>query len=110
MGNLFLARMFTVALVLVGPIGHYYYSWLARTWPQRSVQIVMFKIIFDQFVISPVNITAFFFGMSALEMKNFFEAVQELREKFITIYTVSTFILFTFICIYRTNLKLMLYF
>ncbi|CAG9858047.1 unnamed protein product [Phyllotreta striolata] len=80
------ARMFAVALILMGPLSHYYYTWLATTWPQRTPKVVAWKIVFDQVAVSPLNISVFFFGMSALEMKTAYEALEEFKDKFLDIY------------------------
>ncbi|CAG9863180.1 unnamed protein product [Phyllotreta striolata] len=83
-----LTRMFLVGLVL-GPIHHYYYLWIAKKWPARTTKIITWKIGLDQFIMSPICIGAFFYGMSALENKSLRDSTVELKEKFMETYTVD---------------------
>ncbi|XP_057667450.1 mpv17-like protein 2 [Diorhabda carinulata] len=83
-----LTHMFIVGLAL-GPPHHYYYIGIAKKWPQRTTKIILWKIMLDQFVMSPLCIVAFFFGLNALEMKPLKEVVSELQNKFYTVYLVD---------------------
>lgn len=83
-----LTHMFIVGLVL-GPPHHFYYIGIAKKWPQRTTKIILWKIMLDQFVVSPLCIVAFFLGLNALEMKPLKEVVSELKSKFYTVYLVD---------------------
>lgn len=80
--------MFLVGLVALGPIHHYYYLWLARKWPSRTTKIVTWKIMLDQFVVSPICISGFFYGMGSLENKSIHEMNNEIKAKFKEVYMV----------------------
>lgn len=81
--------MFIVGLAL-GPIHHYYYVWIAEKWPARTFKIISWKIILDQFVMSPICIVSFFYGMGAMERKPMNTINTELANKFREVYVVST--------------------
>uniref|UniRef100_A0A6P7GXY6 Mpv17-like protein 2 n=1 Tax=Diabrotica virgifera virgifera TaxID=50390 RepID=A0A6P7GXY6_DIAVI len=83
-----LTRMFIVGLAL-GPIHHYYYIGIAKKWPERTTKIILWKIALDQFIMSPICIACFFFGLNALEMRPFKEAVNEFKQKFYAVYTAD---------------------
>lgn len=80
--------MFIVGLAL-GPVHHYYYVWLAKKWPARSAKIVTWKIMLDQFMMSPIFIACFFYGMGGLEKKSIGDMNKEIRDKFKEVYLVS---------------------
>ncbi|XP_067641878.1 mpv17-like protein 2 [Eurosta solidaginis] len=65
----------------VGVICHYWYMFLDRRMPGRTIGIVMKKIVLDQFICSPLYISAFFMTMGALEKKSIEETWQEMKEK-----------------------------
>ncbi|KAJ8976584.1 hypothetical protein NQ317_010749 [Molorchus minor] len=54
-----LSRMFLVGLGL-GPLHHYFYVWLAKVMPDRTISTIMKKLLIDQFIMSPLCIAAFF--------------------------------------------------
>lgn len=86
-----LARMFIVGLGL-GPIHHYYYVWLAKKWPARTSKIITWKIMLDQFVMSPICIAFFFYGMGALERKSLTNMNAEISNKFEEVYLVILYL------------------
>ncbi|CAH1154236.1 unnamed protein product [Phaedon cochleariae] len=83
-----LSRMFIVGVAL-GPLHHYYYVWLAKTWPARSAKIITWKILLDQIVMSPICIAGFFYGMGILERKSVQECSEELVDKFKEVYLLD---------------------
>lgn len=87
--NSFLVQMFIVGS-LQGPMHHFFYGWLARIMPQATVKNAMKKILWDQLVMSPACILMFFYPACLLEKKPFNEATQEIKEKFLTVYVVSS--------------------
>lgn len=72
-----------------GPMHHYFYKYLDRLLPKQNLNSVGKKILVDQFVASPLFIISFFYGMGLLEGKRYDECKEELRKKFLTVYTVS---------------------
>ncbi|XP_017462692.1 PREDICTED: mpv17-like protein 2 [Rhagoletis zephyria] len=65
----------------VGAICHYWYKFLDSRMPGRTIGIVMKKIVLDQFICSPLYISAFFLTMGALEDKSLKETWQEMKDK-----------------------------
>lgn len=88
----FIARMFIVGLAL-GPLHHYYYVWIAEKWPARTAKVITWKIMLDQFVMSPLCIATFFYGMGGLERKTIQHMNDEITNKFKEVYLVSIYIL-----------------
>lgn len=65
----------------VGVICHYWYKFLDRRMPGRTIRIVMQKIVLDQFICSPIYISAFFMTMGALEDKSIEDTWLEMKQK-----------------------------
>nr|CAD7609347.1 unnamed protein product [Timema genevievae] len=80
-------RMFLVGLA-TGPPQHIFYKVLDGCIPRRDFRSISMKILIDQLVASPMCLLIFFFGMGYLELRNYQCIVDEMKEKFITIYTV----------------------
>lgn len=80
--------MFVVGLAL-GPVYHYYYVWIAKKWPARTAKIITWKIALDQFIMSPICIAMFFYGMGYLEKKSFGDMNKEIKHKFKEVYLVN---------------------
>lgn len=83
-----IGRMFLTGL-LFGPVHHYFYAWMDKRIPHRSVKFVTQKILLDQIIMSPVCIVLFFYSMGALEGRPSKETTVEMKEKFIPIYVVD---------------------
>ncbi|XP_050296076.1 mpv17-like protein 2 [Anthonomus grandis grandis] len=83
-----MTRMFIVGIVL-GPIHHYYYLYIAKIMPKRNLSTVLTKIGLDQFVMSPICIVTFFYGMGALEMKPIQKINTEIISKFLNVYVMD---------------------
>nr|XP_023026451.1 mpv17-like protein 2 [Leptinotarsa decemlineata] len=82
-----MTRMFIVGLAF-GPVHHYYYIWLAKAYPAKTATNITWKILLDQFIMSPVCIAMFFYGMGLMEMKPVVESNKEITEKFREVYTI----------------------
>lgn len=78
-------RMFVVGLIQ-GPPHHYWYLWLDRWLPARSVRAVSLKIAADQLVAAPLFALLFFTGMSLVEKLSLSAGVDEFVDKFPLVY------------------------
>lgn len=67
--------------VVVGVICHYWYKFLDKRMPGRTIGIVMKKIVLDQLICSPLYISAFFVTMGILENKKQTEVWEEIKQK-----------------------------
>jgi hypothetical protein len=85
---MFAGRMFIVGLA-VGPAHHYYYNFINVVWPRRNMPSIGKKILADQLIASPICIVLFFYTLGLLEGKKFSDATEELKHKFVSVYTVS---------------------
>ncbi|KAF5298115.1 hypothetical protein FQA39_LY02539 [Lamprigera yunnana] len=81
-------RMFLTGL-LFGPVHHYFYMWMNRKLPHRSVPVVFKKILLDQFIMSPICIILFFYTIGALEGKPTKEVTKEMKDKFVNVYVTA---------------------
>lgn len=82
--------MFIVGTVM-GPLHHYYYTYLDKMLPYANVKTVVKKIACDQLFASPATLLCFFYGMGFLEKKTFDQCTLEVKQKFIYVYMVSMF-------------------
>lgn len=67
--------------VSVGCICHYWYLFLDKRLPGRSMQIVVKKIFLDQIICSPLYITAFFVTSGLLKGETRSEIIDEICAK-----------------------------
>lgn len=67
--------------VTVGVICHYWYLFLDRRLPGRSMQVVMKKILLDQVICSPLYITAFFITAGLLKGESGPQILEEIKAK-----------------------------
>lgn len=67
--------------VTVGVICHYWYLFLDKRLPGRSMQVVMKKILLDQVICSPLYITAFFVTAGFLKGEAGSEILNEIKAK-----------------------------
>nr|XP_022902474.1 mpv17-like protein 2 [Onthophagus taurus] len=72
-----------------GPLHHFFYTGIAKIWPQKTLQTVGKKLLADQFIMSPVCISFLFYGVGLLEGNTFRECATELQQKFLEVYTVD---------------------
>ena len=71
---------------------HWWYTWLDRVLPGRSLATCGKKILADQLIASPFFSSSFFLGVGLLEGYSFTEAWQEYKNKFLMVYLVSTWL------------------
>lgn len=75
---------------LMGPLHHYYYVYLDKLMPRADAKTAIKKIMCDQAFASPATIIFFFYGMGLLEKKTLAQSTEELKEKFLYVYMVSS--------------------
>jgi len=90
---IYVARITSVGIVL-GSIQHMFYRALDRRYPARDLQTIVKKIFIDQSICTPINIAVFIYGLGILENKTWTTMNEELKEKFMVIFTVSYLIKF----------------
>lgn len=81
-------RMFIVGAIQ-GPMHHYFYCWLDRVYRGSSGGFVTKKILYDQLVMSPACIVAFFYSAGWLEGRTTQDCTDELQKKVVRVYLVS---------------------
>lgn len=79
------AKMFVVGAAQ-GPLHHYFYGWLDRTYVGATVRTTTIKILYDQLIMSPVCLVAFFYTAGWLDAKNTGQCTDEFKSKFIRVY------------------------
>lgn len=81
-------KMFLVGTIQ-GPIHHYFYAWLDQRHVGATLKITTIKILYDQFIMSPVCIAAFFYPAGWLDGQSTAACTNELLSKFPKVYAVS---------------------
>lgn len=81
-------NMFIVGC-LSGPLNHYFYRWMDKVMPKADFVSAAKKIVLDQLLISPACYLLFFYSAGYLEKQTIQESTDEMKSKFITVYTVS---------------------
>lgn len=79
------AKMFVVGAAQ-GPMHHYFYWWLDTKYAGSSLKFTSIKILYDQFVMSPVCIAMFFYSAGWLYDQSIEHSTMELKSKFPTVY------------------------
>lgn len=79
------AKMFLVGAAQ-GPLHHYFYGWLDRKYLDATLKVTTIKILYDQFVMSPMCIILFFYSAGYAFRQTTVECTQELKAKFMTVY------------------------
>ncbi|XP_071476823.1 peroxisomal membrane protein 2-like [Diadema antillarum] len=65
-----------------GPLSHYFYAWLQKTFPGKDVPTSVKKIICDRLVFAPPYLLIFFYLLGILEGKGHAKSVQKIRETY----------------------------
>lgn len=65
----------------VGVVCHYWYKFLDKRMPGRSLTIVLKKVFWDQMICSPIVISTFFLTLGLLEQSSKEEIVAEIKSK-----------------------------
>jgi len=78
-------RMFLVGLSQ-GPPHHFWYIYLDKWLPKKTLRTVVLKILADQFIAAPFFAITFLFGMGILEDKRLSECWREFVKKFPVVY------------------------
>lgn len=73
-------KMCTTGLA-IGPCCHFWYQFLDRTFPGKALGVVMKKIVLDQIIFSPINISIFLLTLGYLEGSSIKTVGKELKEK-----------------------------
>lgn len=76
----------TAAGISVGTVCHYWYNFLDKKFPERTLKVVLKKVALDQLVCSPLYITVFFVTTCALEKTTVQEFKNELLHKWWRLY------------------------
>jgi protein Mpv17 len=70
-------------------MGHYWYDYLDRKYPTRTIHSILRKVLYDQILAAPAFNIVFIFGIHFLETQNLEEIINAIKSKFLTIYTVN---------------------
>lgn len=79
------AVMFAVGAAQ-GPLHHYFYGWLDKRYVGATMKNSSIKILYDQFIMSPVCIIMFFYSAGWMYRQTNRECAEELKSKFLTVY------------------------
>lgn len=79
------AKMFVVGAAQ-GPLHHYFYGWLDAKYVGATMKTTTIKILYDQFVMSPMCIVLFFYSAGWMYNQSTEECTRELVSKFKTVY------------------------
>lgn len=75
--------------ITVGVACHYWYKFIDRRIPGRTIGLVLRKVFWDQVIGSPINISVLFITLGFLERRNLAEIGKEMKDKFIRLYTAE---------------------
>ncbi|XP_062306094.1 mpv17-like protein 2 [Osmerus eperlanus] len=74
-------RMFAVGCSM-GPVLHYWYSWLDKIYVGKAIRTVGKKVLVDQLIASPTLGAWYFVGMSVIEGHTASKGWEEFKDKF----------------------------
>lgn len=74
-------RNMAISGMSIGILCHYWYRYLDRKLPGRTIGIVLKKVLVDQLVCSPLCIAIFFMTLAAMENTSWEEFKVEIRDK-----------------------------
>ncbi|XP_073836889.1 mpv17-like protein [Musca autumnalis] len=76
-----IGRYAVMGTVIYAPTMFQWYKWLDGTFPGTSKQIIIKKLVLDQFVLTPYLLTVFYTGMAVMEGAD--DKFLELKQKFL---------------------------
>jgi protein Mpv17 len=77
--------------ILTGPFGHYWYLFLERKFTHRSSANILKKMLCDQLIAAPIFNILFISVIHTLDGKHIRQIAEIFKDKFLTIYAVSSF-------------------
>ncbi|XP_055708093.1 mpv17-like protein 2 [Phlebotomus papatasi] len=75
--------------ITVGVVCHYWYNFIDNFLPGRSLKLVLKKVLLDQTIGSPLVISTLFITLGVLEGNSSREILDEMKQKFIRLYTAE---------------------
>lgn len=82
-------RQMSMSGLTVGIFCHNWYNFMDRTFPGRTLRIVLKKVLIDQTVASPIVIILFFATLGMLRKTSLDETFREMKDKFLRLYTAE---------------------
>jgi len=82
-------RMTFFGAAFLGPFGHLWYKLLDSKLPHTSTNSIIKKVAADQLIFGPIFNAAFLVIMPVLERKTLPEAIDNVKDKFVTVYAVE---------------------
>ncbi|XP_061396218.1 mpv17-like protein [Musca vetustissima] len=82
-----IGRYAVMGTAVYAPTLYQWYKWLDRTFPGTAKQVIIKKLVVDQFVLTPFLLTVFYTGMAVMEGAD--DKFLELRQKFIPTFEKS---------------------
>lgn len=80
-------------LVLMGPLGHFWYTrldyYVNRIWPAASARNITLKVVLDTLIFNPLFLLAFFSSVSAIEGASASQIGDKLWRDFVPSYAVD---------------------
>uniref|UniRef100_A0A1B0CQT8 Uncharacterized protein n=1 Tax=Lutzomyia longipalpis TaxID=7200 RepID=A0A1B0CQT8_LUTLO len=75
--------------ITVGVVCHYWYNFIDNFLPGRTLRLVLKKVVLDQIIGSPLVISTLFVTLGLLDGQSRSEIVDEMKQKFIRLYTAE---------------------